>query len=228
MAVMAHRIMAKILIITIQINSWWPPSKESVSTFPALMLLRLRDSCLYCLIIFGGIIFGMYSVLKNKNCFLMVAFIGREVVAIQSSIQPHYNSGKIIQSQDYTTKIIFLWNSLQWSFSMWHSFIKNSVTQAFSSYFFHQYQCCLNCVGPVVEILTKSLFVACRWHNDEWLVNNSTASTLPYYHKEMTKNFAHEDLENTILLLVNVNNPSMDCHVAWLVICNLNSDGLTK
>ena len=31
-----------------------------------------------------------------------------------------------------------------------------------------------------------------------WLVNQNAASTLPYYHEEITKNFAREDLENTI------------------------------
>ena len=38
---------------------------------------RLQDRRLYCLIIFGGIILGVQSVLKNYNCFLVVALVGK-------------------------------------------------------------------------------------------------------------------------------------------------------
>jgi len=92
---------------------------------------------------------------------------------------------------------------LQSPFYMWHLFIKNSITQVFSTYFLYQYQwvskLSWSCHGDFAE---KSIFglkmALSSWHDGKWLVNHNTLSTLPYYHEEITDNFAFEDLENTI------------------------------
>ena len=110
------------------------------------------------------------------------------------------NSGEIIQSEYHTTRIMVHEILHNHHFYMWNLFIKNSITQAFRTYFHISIEECLNCLGPVEETLPKSTI---------WLVDSVVFMTLwqivgKSQYREYTtllpraKNFASEDLENTI------------------------------
>jgi len=66
---------------------------------------------------------------------------------------------------------------------MWHLFIKNSVTQAFNTYFHYQYRWVSNFPRSCLGNFAKNIFVACR---QCYLLGVTANGCKPEYHEHTT------------------------------------------